>query len=318
MPEQLSLFAEENVTFNTGIQQLLGLDFAGCLETLGRYRKLFPWGWDVSSEVGMATFLHARLADANWVSVDPVEARKRYQVWQEFERAFGYPWKTGSIGEKLQIRFFSRLVDGLCSDSSPEVTRLPDGMPVGLLYVLARRPKEAIRALEASLREKPNDASAYGYLGDAYFLLDDIRQARVCYREAFAMEPMEVDLERLQDVELKGLLHLLGDDEEIGGSPMEWFPVVARLEGLFEPCVLSDLADLGQWITRYQELLENQEKEGSGRLVPKLFYYAMALSDNPNMMKHVNHMDLPAIRRHMKRWHPALFGKYMRQLEGTE
>ena len=318
MTEQLSLFAEENVTFNTGVQQLLDLDFAGCLETLEHYRDSFPWARDVSFEIEMASFLHVRLADANWGAINPQEAEKRCQIWQEFQTAFGYPWNPDSIGDKLEVRYFSMLVDGLRSGTCSETSRLPDGTPVGLFFVLARRPKEAIRALQASLRDKPDDAAAYGYLGDAHFLLHDIRRARVCYREAFAIEPMEVDLERIKDDELKEFLDLLGDDEEVGGNHVAWFPVVARLERIFEPRVSSDLEDLNRWIVQYLELLEAHQEEGDRTLIPKLFYRAMVLSDNAHMMKHVNNIDLPSIRRDMKRWHPALFGRYMRQLQRAE
>jgi len=43
----------------------------------------------------------------------------------------------------------------------------------------------------------------------------------------------------------------------------------------------------------------------------------MVLSDNARMMRHLNNIDLVEIRRNMKRWHPALFERYMRHLEGA-
>ncbi len=56
MSEQLSLFGEENTLFNEGIEKLREMAFTGCMETLDRYHKLFPWGRDVSQEMAMAQF----------------------------------------------------------------------------------------------------------------------------------------------------------------------------------------------------------------------------------------------------------------------
>ena len=132
MPEQLSLFAEENVTFNAGMQQLLELDFSGCLETFERYRKSFPWARDVSFEIEIATFLHARLANANWRTINLQEAEEYRRIWEESQTTFGYPWNPDSIGDKLEARYFSMLVDGLHSGTCSETIRFPDGTPVGL------------------------------------------------------------------------------------------------------------------------------------------------------------------------------------------
>lgn len=318
MPEQLSLFAEENTRFNTGTQQLLKMDFAGCLETLERYRKLFPWGRDVSSVMEMASFFSTKLAEENWTAVDPGEGERRYQIWREFEAAFGYPWRPDSMEEKLQVEYFSRLADSLISGGYGEITALPGGTPAGLIHLLASRVKQAVASLEASIREKPGDAAAYGYLGDAYFLLGDVRRARLFYREAFAIEPAHVDLKRLQDDEIKEFLNAPLEDEGFEGDPLAWFPVAAQLDGIFERRISTDLGDLDHWVTRYLELLESHRKHEDRALIPRLFYHAMILSDNAPMMKHAEKTDVLEIRRNMRKWQPVLFARYMEMLGSKE
>lgn len=56
MPEQLSLFGDENTLFNTGVKQLFEMDFGGCVETLARYFKLFPWGRKPEKEISISEF----------------------------------------------------------------------------------------------------------------------------------------------------------------------------------------------------------------------------------------------------------------------
>ncbi|MBW2306941.1 MAG: hypothetical protein JRG73_08410 [Deltaproteobacteria bacterium] len=315
MPLQLSLFGEENTLFNTGVQRLLEMDFAGCVETLGRYQRFFPGGRNVGREVEAAAFLGEKLGQVVWTSIDPAEAERRYRVWLEFEAAFGWPWKRDSIEERLQVRYFSMLTDGLAVGAHSDMTELPGGTPVGLLYLLARRPDEAMVSLKALIGAAKENARAWGYLGDVHFLRGDVRQARICYREAFAMAPGQVDVRRILDKELKEQLEDLRVDEELDGNYLDWFPVVARLDGIFESRSFRDLDELNRWLKHYRELLEDHRKREDRASIPGLFYHAMALSDNAGMIKYVKRVDLPEIRRKMKEWQPYLFARYMKMLE---
>jgi tetratricopeptide (TPR) repeat protein len=303
------------VLYNTGIQRLLGLDFAGCLETMDRYQRLFPWGQTISSVMEMARFLNENLAGETSTAITPKEAGRRYEIWREFERAFGYPWKRDAIEERLQVQYFSRLLDGLAAGGHSGINRLPGDIPLGLVHLLGHRLKEAIECLQASIQERPDRAAPYGYLGDAYVLLGDVRRARLCYREAFAVEPREVDLPRLQDTEIRQFLDALAEDEDLEDDPIVWLPVLAQLECVFERRFISDLDTLDQWLTRYLALLEDYEDHWDRALIPKLFYHAMVLSDNESLVSRYRKIDLPAIRRNMKNWQPVLFARHMRQLE---
>ena len=316
MAEQLSLFGEENTLFNVGVKQLLDMDFDGCLETLDHYRKLFSWGRDVSTEVQVATFWKSKLDQVARTPIDPAEAERRYRSWVEFEEFFGYPWRRDSIEEHLQVVFFSRLADGLEAGGYSKLTGLPGGTPVGLMYLQARRLDAAINSLQGLIAAEPENPRAYGYLGDAYLLRDDVRTARLCYREAFVIAPGQVDLARLQDRELQERLDDLEEDKHYESASLDWFPVRAQLEGIFERRVFRDLDDLKHWLERYLELEKAHSRREDPALVPRLFYHAMVLSDNVPMMKFIKKVDLSEIRRRMKDWHPALFAKHIRALEG--
>jgi tetratricopeptide (TPR) repeat protein len=317
MAEQLSLFVEENILFNTGIQQLLEMDFSSCLETLEHYRKLFPWGRDVSREVAVASFWKERLDQTAWTRVEPHEIERRYQVWLEFEDTFARPWKRGSIEEQLQVRYFSRLSDALAAGVNLKMLALSDATPVGLIYLLAGRSDAAMTSLQNLIAAEPENARAYGYLGDAYLLRGDVRTGRLCYREAFVIAPGQVDLIRLQDEELKKRLAEEEQDESSNGDFLEWFSVKAQLEGFFERRVFRDLDDLQHWLYRYLDLEKTFGKRRDSALVPRLFYHAMVLSDNASMMRFIKKVDLSEIRRRMLEWHPDLFARHMRVLGGT-
>jgi len=316
MPEQqLSLFGEENTLFNEGIQKLIEMDFTGCLETLARYDKLFPWGQDVNREMAVAQFWSEKLEGESWADIDAAGAEKRYHFWLEFEETFDYPWPEKSIERRFQVDYFSRIADGLAKSGQVKAAKLPGGTPTGLIYLLAGMSDAAIDLLQGLIAFEPEPAPVYGYLGDAYALRGDLRTARICYREAFVLAPDQVDLKHIQDNELKERLEELEENENLESDPLKWFAVVAQLNGFFEKRVFRGLEELKEWLQHYVDLVKTYGKTRDHDLVPQLFYHAMVLSDNADMMKFIKKVDLVEVRQKMKAWHPDLFARHMRNLE---
>ena len=314
--EQLSLFGEESTLFNTAVRRLLEMEFDRCLEVLERYRKLFPWGRKVETEVEVAKFWKSKLDQVGWAQISPAEAERRYEVWVKFEETFDYPWRKDSIKEQLRVVFFAKLADGLEAGGHLGLPELPGGTPLGLIYLMAHRLDAAIDSLQTLIAAEPENSRAYGYLGDTYMLRGDAPMARLCYREAFVITPTKVDLPRLQDDGLKKRLDELIENEDHEGNSLAWFPVRAQLEGIFERRVFRDLEDLKHWLQRYLELSKVYNRNEDPALVPRLFYQAMVLSDNAPMMRFIKKVELSELRRKMKKWHPALFAKHMSLLEG--
>ena len=316
MPEQLSLFGDENTLFNTGVQQLFEMDFGGCVETLTRYFKLFPWGREPGKEISISEFWLENLGSGNRAEIDSAEAERRYFLWLEFEEAFGHPWPENSIERSFQARYFSRIVDELLAEGGHVgATKLPGGTPPGLIFLLAGRADPAIASLQALIAAEPGKARVYGYLGDAYALRGDLRTARVCYREAFAIGPDQVDIAHLYDSELRERLEALDREKSVEDDPLGWFPVIAHLDGFFEPRIFRELEELREWLKHYLELLKIYGRDEDNAHVPGLFYHAMVISDNAPIMKFIKKVDLIQVREKMKEWHPALFARYMRELE---
>jgi len=318
MAEQLSLFGDENTLFNTGLEQFFEMDFGRCLETLGRYRKLFPWGRDTGKAIAISKFWLEKLGSADRINIEPAEAERRHHLWLEFEETFGHSRREDSIERDFQVQYFSQIAAGLDKSEYSEAARLPGGTPFGLIYLLAGRPDPAIASLQVLIAAEPGDGRIYGYLGDAYALRGDLRTARICYREAFAMGPDQVDIAHLHDRELRERLEALQHDEMFDGDPVGWFPVVAQLEGCFEQRIFRELEEIKEWLKQYLQLLKIYGRDGDKAHVPRLFYHAMVLSDNASIMRFIKKVDLIEVRQRMKEWHQDLFAFYMRELEKRE
>ena len=314
MHEQLSLFIEENTLYNSGLQQLLDMNFRGCLKLLEQYRSLYPWGRSIEREMEMCLFWLERLGETTGFNGDPGEAERRYRMWLAFEEKFGYPWPAHGVEELFERSYFSRVAEGLQSGGHAARPRLPEGTPTGLVFLRAGRPQEAIASLQALIAGDGAHAGSYAYLGDAFYLMGDRRSARVCYLKAFALSPRDVAVERLLDTEVRGLLRELEHEEMAGGDPLGWFATVAVLEGFFDPLIVKDVEDLRVWRAGYERLLDDWERERDPALVPTLFAHGLILSENAGALGLTFDFDLVEVRRRMKAWHPDLFALYMERL----
>ena len=314
MNEQLSLFIEENTLFNGGVQQLMDMDFKGCIKTLEYYRKLYPWGRSVDRERDMCLFWIERLGETAALHCDPEEGERRYRAWLEFEEIFGYPWPDHGIERPFGVRYFSCVAKGLESCGHGRGPRLPAGTPMGLIYLRAGRPERAVALLQSLIETEEEDARAYGYLGDAFVSRGDTATARICYLKAFTLGPREVDVEHLLDTEVRDRLRDLAQQESVQGDSLGWFAAMGMLEGLFEPAVVRDVEDLRSWRRRYERLLEAQEREQDPALVPRLFAHALVLSEHARTLGLTRDFDLVDVRRRMKEWRPDLFSLYMEGL----
>ena len=307
MEQQLSLFIEENTLINTAHQQLLRLEFRSSRKKLQSYQRLYPCGKSVGREIAIAEFWIEKLGDAEWDAIAGDETEKRVELWLAFEDQFGYPWAENSLEQLLRERYFAALAKSLDA--------VWKGVPgkIGFIYLGAGRPDEAIRSLGELVMAEPENGMAYGYLGDAYLMKNELLRARRFYQMAFVLGPEEVDLKHLADTNVREHLKFLEDDERIDGQRLRWFPAIGRIEGLFDPLLFKNRNELKNWVRRYQSLLEEYEKGGQFGVVPTLFCHAMILSDNA--VGSFAEIALADIRKKMKECHPSLFAAYMEGLQ---
>lgn len=113
-------------------------------------------------------------------------------------------------------------------DEQGAAARLPDGRPLGFLYLLAGRPTEAALSLRLHDHARPGQGQVLGYLGEALWRCGEERGAVLSYRDAYLHEPAAVDERELTCRPVMDLLDACGD---LGLEDGAWLPVVADLQG---------------------------------------------------------------------------------------
>jgi tetratricopeptide (TPR) repeat protein len=309
MTEQLSLFDDKVVIINKGKDKLLKLNFKEAKEEFLRYRSIYPDSASVNYEIKIADFFINKPVSIreDMSLIQRVEVF--YSLWEEFEtyiEEIGYNNK--SLIETLRKSYFKELTEKIEKKDLDGSLFFKEGIPVGLVCLLGGDYTTAIKLLQEALLKHPNNARAYGYLGDSYFLLGDLDLARICYREAFSIDPYEIDLKRLQDQEIHELIERVGEKNDF---PLDWVPVYACLEDMFSKKEFISADDIKVVLDEYEALDRDYSKGANERVKAALFYRAMVLSENHRILRFIKRITIAGVREKMKGLDSHLFERYM-------
>jgi len=131
---------------------------------------------------------------------------------------------------------------------------------------------EAQKYLEQAGRFKRDDAGILSELADVNALLGDERAAKVLFREAFFLDPQEINLPGLESEMILRLMDKVKELGYTGPELSEWIPVWGNIWGIFSvkrELKPVELGRLKQSIVSLEN--ENRSKSGSGsHIKPRL------------------------------------------------
>lgn len=309
MSEQLSLFDDKLVIINKGKGKLLKLNFKEAKEEFLRYRSLYPDSASVNYQIKIADFFINKLVSIreDMSLIEKIE--EFYSLWEEFEtyiEEIGY--NNTSLIQTLQKSYFEELTEKIEKKDLDGSLFFKEGLPVGLVCLLGGNYTTAIKLLQEALLKRPNNARAYGYLGDSYFLLGELDLARICYREAFSIDPYQIDMKRLQDQEIHELIARIGEKSDF---PLDWVPVYACMEGMFSKKEFISPDDIKVVLDEYEALDRNDSEGANERVKAALFYRAMVISENHRILRFIKRVTIAGVREKMKGIDRHLFETYM-------
>lgn len=137
---------------------------------------------------------------------------------------------------------------------------------------------EAIRELALAARERRDDPEALAELADAYALVNEMRDSKALFREAFYLGASKVDLDFLESEMIVRLVAKVREAGREGPALSEWIPVYGNLLGVFtvkRELKAVEAGKLRQSIYQLEtELRENAEDRAliAPRLVNRYFW----------------------------------------------
>ena len=310
--EQISLFDDEFILLNGAMTAIKALQPNDALEALKSYNVFYPRGQNVEGLVRIASFLKEGLSAMPSSGAD--RPAYLFRLWESFE-AFDRSGSGGMTVEELRQPFFRRIADAIEEGHLTGSAFLAERIPVGYTYIETGEWDRAIRSLQTNLIATPDNASTYGYLGDAYWMRGDRETARQVYFEACLIDPTALDWRHLRDKELSDLLDLL--PEEYGCDPSlapEWLPACAYIRGLFRPKLIRLREEFKVFTDGYFDLKKRALRTPSPALAARLFLRGIVLCDNEPFLRMCKGIDFAEIRREMKAADPAIFAEYLQRI----
>ncbi len=151
---------------------------------------------------------------------------------------------------------------------------------IGLCHKALGNYEMAIRFLQDANSLKQNSASILAELGDCYALCGEEKTAKVLFREAFYINPQDIDDTLLEAEMYKTLKDTTSKKGYSGEALLEWIPVYGVLYGVFNvkrELRALEIGKLRQSIFSLENELKDKNKE---ILVPKLINHYFWLIDH--------------------------------------
>ncbi|MEI6313992.1 MAG: hypothetical protein WCO89_03915 [Syntrophus sp. (in: bacteria)] len=343
--EQISLFEEPYTLLNSGVAALKALRLTEAREIFREYGELYRDFGAVEVYMKLTEFLHEGLAGIDKTAPDA--PGRLWRLWKDFEN-HAATMKIPGAGLLSDLRgvYFSMATTVVETMGLAEAPWFEDGLPTGLLYLEAGDCDRAIASLQTCIPTSAYNASAYGYLGDAYLLRGDrgdTEVARRCYLEACLVNPAGIDWEHVKDEALLSLRATLQDEYPEGGNEgdgisaigdsgeetsgtgpgrdgdltlaLAWLPAHAYTTALFKPKIIRLKDEFTAFLDDFQILEKRYRKDNSAQIGASLFFRAIILCDNETSLRLIKGMDFADIRRQMKEIHPELFTDYLRVIK---
>jgi len=93
--------------------------------------------------------------------------------------------------------------------------------------------QKTVETLEYASRSYNSNARLLSILGEAAFHLGDVTKSLWYFREAFFLEPTDIDLERIEALPVKELVTIVKEEQKEFPDIREWIPVYGFLRDIF-------------------------------------------------------------------------------------
>ena len=167
-----------------------------------------------------------------------------------------------------------------------EETELKSAEPyrkVGLCYKALGDYEKSLDFLKYAADMEKNSAAVLAELADCYALYGEIQFSKVFFREAFFIDPSDIELQFLESEVICRLIRKIENLGYKSGAVAEWVPIYGVLDGIFN--VKRELRSfefgrLKQKIFLLESEIREKADEDGGVLVPRLINHYFWLIDH--------------------------------------
>lgn len=237
---------------------------------------------------------------------------KEWKVFSAFLSTSGEASREGLFSVK-------QWVFGSALESYRKLLQSPDTDDTELLFRIGRCCKgkgdyiQAQEYLEKAGQLRKKEPEFLAELADCYALINEVKASKVFFREAFFIDPQQVETAFLDSVIISRLIDRIRSDGIEGAELAEWIPVYGTLHGVFN--VKRELkpleyGKLKQAIYSAEAQLAENGSEKEEFLVPRLINKYFWLIDH-YVMSGENRETIQGVLEKIRRLDESIYENYI-------
>jgi tetratricopeptide (TPR) repeat protein len=183
---------------------------------------------------------------------------------------------------------------------------------IGRCYKCIGDYENALNFLERTFRQKKEDAAVIAELADCYALINEVKPAKIFFREAFFLNPEQIEFAFLESMMIERLVVQIKALGIIKNGINEWLPVYGVIYGVFNikrELKPLELGKLKQSIFSYENRMD-EDDEPLPQVEPRLLNSYFRLIDHYICVSE-SREKIEDILRKVKRLNTEIFMEYI-------
>jgi tetratricopeptide (TPR) repeat protein len=176
-----------------------------------------------------------RISRFNLLKKDSEKGRLYFEEWKKFE-TFIYSIKNiqKKVISNLMFYIFSKALDSFKDDlNANKVYDFNTFFMIALLYKKIGDYGNALKYFDEIINFEKGNSNVIALLADCYALIDELKKAKVLFREAFYIDPVSIDMNLLESGMIKSLISIIEERKIDKNEINYWLPVYGRVLDFF-------------------------------------------------------------------------------------
>jgi tetratricopeptide (TPR) repeat protein len=280
-------------------------------ETIVRENANYP---GVADGIKAARFWVSRQVKMRKFTSPYDKGRLFFKEWLEFEKYMHRNGvRHGRSTVAIQKYAFSDIIESFAQaykeGLAPDTNLL---VQIGDLFKRLGNYEKAVEAYEYARSFNSCDPAILSKLGDCYFSIDETSKAKVLFREAFFIDPGQIELDQIESPLIQTLYTKTSETVKNPETSIYWVPIIAELTRVFnvkrEP-KKGELEELRNMIKRLESEYANNRKKRA-YIEPKLLNHYFWLIDTLKILGG-SRKEIEQSLQRINEINPDVFSRYL-------